>query len=420
MKATTQNVTRMSRISLRTLVATLIPQFAFGLSYAWIALSPHAQQEGWSPVVVSAIFALTPLSSAITLLVGSRLPARFPLRRLCWIGVSLLVVGLAVAFLFPNQFTFLVFFAMLALGVGYGITLIASLAAIAHMFPRHVGAAGGMLTASYTFAAIAEVPVIGLLIPGHAWIDALRIAGTIVTVLAVIALTFMPAFPPSREQTMGGLVPLALLRKPRLASTLLLVISVAPLGTYATSQVGIYAQDLGLAAAVITAAVVLVAVGNTLGRLIGGMASDSFGINPVLLVIVILDVLAGVALWRTSNAPVLLVASGVVGLACGGLIGTVPPLAKETAPGAFNTASGLLFAGFALGGFIGPLVGAGLGGGAIAWLALGGLTTVGLLIVALHVVKSLRREPGVASGKKATDDHLKSTSKQTSKGGNRI
>lgn len=391
MIAKTENAVHTSTTALRTLIATLIPQFAFGLSYTWIALSPHAQQEGWSPVVVGAIFALTPLSSAITLLVGSRLPTRFPLWRLCWMGVSLLVAGLAVAFLFPNEFTFLVFFAMLALGVGYSITLIASLAAIAQVFPRRIGTTEGILTAAYTFAAIAEVPVIGVLIPGHAWIDALRIAGTILTVLAIMALTFMPALPPSREQTTGSLVPLAVLRQPRLATTLLLVVSVAPLGTYATSQVGIYAQHLGLAAAIVTAAVVLVAVGNTLGRLVGGMASDSFGVNPVLFVVVMLDVIAGVALWRTSTVPVLLVASGVVGLACGGLIGTVPPLAKDAAPGAFNTASGLLFAGFALGGFIGPIVGAGLGGGVTAWLVLGALTLVGLVIIVLYLLQSARR-----------------------------
>ena len=183
MKVKIENPVRTTSIALRALIATLVPQFAFGLSYTWIALSPHAQQEGWSPVVVGAIFALTPLSSAITLLVGSRLPTILPLRRLCWVGVSLLVAGLAVAFLFPNEFTFLVFFAMLALGVGYGITLLASLAAIAQVFPGRIGTAEGMLTAAYSFAAIAEVPVIGLLIPGHAWIDALRIAGTIVTVL---------------------------------------------------------------------------------------------------------------------------------------------------------------------------------------------------------------------------------------------
>jgi len=390
-KVKIENPVRTTSIALRALIATLIPQFAFGLSYTWIALSPHAQQEGWSPVVVGAIFALTPLSSAITLLVGSRLPTILPLRRLCWVGVSLLVAGLAVAFLFPNEFTFLVFFAMLALGVGYGITLLASLAAIAQVFPGRIGTAEGMLTAAYSFAAIAEVPVIGLLIPGHAWIDALRIAGTIVTVLAVIALTFMPSLPPSHEDAPGEMVPLHLLKRPRLGTTVLLVVSVAPLGTYATSQVGIYAQHLGLTAVIATAAVVVVALGNTLGRLIGGMASDYFGVNRVLLVIVLMDVLAGVTLWRASIAPVLLVASSVVGLACGGLIGVVPPLAKDAAPRTFNTASSLLFAGFALGGFLGPLIGSGLGGGATAWLVLGVLTLIGLVIIVLHLAQSNRQ-----------------------------
>lgn len=399
MKATTKNTVRPARRSLRTLIATLIPQFAFGLSYAWIGLSPHVQQQDhWSSLMVSAIFALTPLSAAFTLLIGGRLTTRFPPRRLCWVGVSLLVFGLAVAFLWPNQFTFVVFYAMLALGVGYGITLTASLAALAQVFPRHVGTAGGLLTAAYTLAAIAEVPVIDSLIAGHAWINALRVVGSIVAGLAVVALAVMPhvSVPREREAEGQGFLPRHLLKRPRLVTVFLMVVSVAPLGTYATSQVGIYAQNLGLLAAIAAAAVVIVAIGNTVGRLAGGIASDHLGVNRVLLVVVLMDAIAGVALWRASTGAVLLVASAIIGLACGGLIGTVPRLASDAAPGAFNTASGLLFAGFSLGGFIGPIVGAGLGGGTVAWLALGGLTAIGLGIVGLHLTQAIRQVPNNA------------------------
>lgn len=399
MKAKTANSFHMTRTALRVLIATLIPQFAFGLSYAWIGLSPHVQrQDHWSSLVISAIFALTPLSAALTLLVSGRLATMFPPRRLCWVGVSLLVIGLAVAFLFPNQFTFTVFYAMLALGVGYGITLTASLAALAQVFPRRVGTAGGLLTAAYTLAAIAEVPAVGSLIVGHSWIDALRIVGGLVAGLAVLALACMPHVPVSHESSLEskGILPLRLFKKPRLVMVLLTVVSVAPLGTYATSQVGIYAQNLGLIAAIATAAVVVVAIGNTIGRLAGGIASDQFGVNRVLLVIVLMDVVAGVTLWRTSTGAVLLAASAVVGLACGGLIGTVPRLASDAAPGAFNTTSGLLFAGFSLGGFIGPIVGAGLGGGVVAWLALGGLTAIGLIIVVVHLVQATRRAQSIS------------------------
>jgi MFS transporter, OFA family, oxalate/formate antiporter len=378
-------------IAVRVVIATFFPQFAFGLSYVWIGLAPHVRQEnGWSSLIIGVIFALTPLSSALTLLVSGRLATMFPPRRLCWLGMGLLIAGLAVAFVLPNEFTFLVFYALLALGVGYGIILPASLAAIAQVFPKHLGTAGGALTAAYALAAIAEVPVISLLISGHSWIDALRIVGIIVTTLAVIALLFMPPLPKSREQNMEGILPLHLLKQPHLLTSVLLVVSVAPLGTYATSQVGIYAQDLGLIAAISTAAVIFVALGNTIGRLVGGIASDYLGVNRVLFVIVILDVVAAVLLWRTSSAGILVAASGVVGLACGGLIGTVPRLATDAAPGAFNSATGLLFAGFSLGGFIGPVIGSALGGRTVAWLVLGGITVFGLIIIVLHMVDATR------------------------------
>ena len=377
--------------ALRVAVAVLLPQMAFGLSYAWIGLAPHVQLENrWSSFVIGAIYALTPLSAAVTLLFSGRLTAVFPPRRLCWMGVGVFITGLAVALAFPSEFTFLVFYAVLALGVGYGMTLAASLVAVAQVFPKYVGTAGGILTAAYALSAVAEVPVVNSLIVGHSWIDSLRIVGGVVAVITVLALSLMPALPKLQQRSSDGIVPLHLLKHPRLATAVLTTLLIAPLGTYATSQVGIYAQDLRLVAALATAAVMAVAIGNTVGRLVGGIASDHFGANYVLFAIVVVDSVAGILLWRASTGPILLVASTLVGLACGGLVGVIPRLAIDSVPDAFSAASGLLFAGFSLGGFIGPVLGTSLGGGALAWFVLGLFTMSGLVSLILHMRRAAR------------------------------
>lgn len=376
---------------IRVIIATVIPQFAFGLSFAWIGVAPSAiGQSHWSPVVIEAIYALTPLSSAFTFLCSGRLVTRISLRRLCWLGVGLLGTGLAVAFSIPNEFTFIVFYAMLALGVGYGVSLAASLAAVAQLFPRRIGTVGGLLSAAYGLAAIVEVPIIAGLTASSSWLDALRIIGTSVTVLAVIALTFMSAFPPSPERSPSGIIPVRLLKYPRVITAVLLMIVAVPLGSYALSQVGIYAQDLRLAAVTGTATVIIAAIANTAGRFTSGLLSDHIGANRVILLIVLLDATGGIALWRTPQAAVLLIGAGAVGFACGGLGGTVPRLATDAQPDAFNTISGLLFAAYALGGFIGPLLGSMLGGGALAWLVLSGITMLSLIVTALRMVEVSR------------------------------
>ena len=381
---------------MRVLIATLVPQFAFGLSYAWIGLAPHVEQQShWSAFAVGAIFTLPLLSSALTLLFSEYLTAFIAPRRLCWLGVGLFWVGLAVAFVWPDEVVFVIFYAILALGVGYGMTFAAALAAISQVFPRRVASVSGIITAAYALSALVEVPVVNALIVGHAWPDALRIAGASVAVLAGIAVALMPPLPVAQQQTSVGRHTLLLLRRPRFGTAVLITVLVAPLGTYATSEVGIYAQSLHLLAALATAAVVVVAAGTVLGRLFGGVLSDHFGADRVLLVVVALDALAGIALWRATDAPVFLAATVVIGLTCGGLVGAVPRMALDNAPGAFSTAAGLLFAGFSLGGFIGPLIATALGGRMGAWLVLALLTTAGFATLLLHLTLFARpaRQP---------------------------
>jgi MFS family permease len=380
-----------ARTAVRALIATLLPQFAFGLSYAWISLAPYVEQQSrWSPVITGAIYALPLLSAAVTLLFSDALTSHIAPRSLCWLGMSVFVLGLAVALVWPSEASFVIFYATLALGVGYAMNFAGNLVVVARIFPRRMGAVSGMLTATYALSAIAIVPIINALISSHAWLDALRIVGVSVTGLSIVALLFLPSLPlappPSEKKSV-----FQLLRNPRLSAVVLVAVLVAPLGTYATSEVGVYAKSLHLLPALAASAIVIVAAGTVLGRLCGGIFSDHFGADRVLLAVVALDAAAGIALWRATTAPLLLLAATVMGLTCGGLIGAVPRLAMDNEPCYYSAATGLLFASFSLGGFLGPNIGGALGGTSAAWLVLAGLAASGFVVLILHYLWIARR-----------------------------
>jgi MFS transporter, OFA family, oxalate/formate antiporter len=341
--------------------------------------------------VINAIYALTPLSSALTLLASGWLTRISSPTILCKVGVGLFALGLGVALVWPSPLTFLVFFAILALGVGFGVNLAGALVLIAQTFPRRIGTVGGMLTASYAVSAVIEVPLISRLIVGHTWLPALSIVGVIVTIIALIAVLLLPKSTPTvkREAAKGS--PLTVFRRaPLLLPALLVTILVSPLGTYATSQIGIYAQNVGLGLAMATIAVVSTAVGNTIGRLVSGVLSDLVGAYRVLFLTVVIDAVAGTVLWRATDAPLLVLASTMVGLTCGGLIGSIPRLAHEAVPTPTDLSAtvGVLFAGISFGDFLGTLIGSGLGGRTLAWLVLGLLALLGLVIIAGHALFS--------------------------------
>jgi OFA family oxalate/formate antiporter-like MFS transporter len=321
MRTTSSNAVDTASTAVRVLIATLTPQLAFGLSYAWISLAPYVEQQScWSPVITGAIYALPLLSAAVTLLFSDFLTARIAPRRLCWLGMGVFVLGLAVALVWPNEAGFVIFYATLVLGVGYGMNFAGDLVVVAHFFPCRMGSVSGMLTAVYAFSAVAIVPAINALITGRVWFDALSIVGVSVTGLSLVAFMFMPSLPLAQPRSDERKSVFQLLRNPCLST----IVLVAPLGTYAISQVGAYAQSLHLLPVLAATAVVIIASGTILGRLGGGIFSDHFGADQVLLVVVSLDAVAGILLWRAETAPLLLLAATVMGLTCGGLIGTVP------------------------------------------------------------------------------------------------
>jgi MFS family permease len=390
MRIASSNIVTEARTAVRVLIAILLPQLAFGLSYAWISLTPYVEQQShWSPLITGAIYALPLLSAAVTLLWSAVLTARIAPRSLCWLGMGVFFLGLAVVLVWPSEASFIIFYATIALGVGYGMNFSGDLVVVARIFPRHIGAVSGMLTAAYALSAIAIVPATSALISGHTWLDALRIVGVSVTLPALVALLFLPSLPlpppPAEKKSV-----FKLLRNPRLSAVVLVAVLVAPLGTYATSEVGVYTQSLHLLPALAASAVVMVACGTVVGRLCGGILSDHFGADRVLLAVVALDAVAGIVLWRAETPALLLLAATVMGMTCGGLIGAVPRLAMDNEPCYYSAATGMLFASFSLGGFLGPNIGGALGTTA-AWLVLAGLAVSGFVVLIIHYTWIARR-----------------------------
>src|SRR5690348_5274732 len=196
MRTTSSNTVHEAEAATRVLIATLLPQSAFGLSYAWISLAPHVEQQShWSSVIIGAVYTLPLLSAAVTLLCSSVLTARIPPRSLCWSGMTVFVFGLSVAFVWPSAANFVIFYATLALGVGYALNFAGNLVIVARIFPHRVGAVSGMMTAAYALSAVAIVPAINALVSGYGWLDALRIVGVSMSGLSIAALLFLPSLP---------------------------------------------------------------------------------------------------------------------------------------------------------------------------------------------------------------------------------
>ena len=354
---------------------------------------PYVRGElRWSAVLAGAVFSATPLGYGLGALLGGRLAERLPLRRLCAIAVALLAAGMAVALSLPSGFTFVVFYGWLALGVGGGIALTGSVAAVVRLFPGRAGTAGGAITAAYAAAAVVEAPVLAWLGPTLGWLGALRLLAALLVGLALLALALMPASAPSPAlaghppQEEGGLVlpgQLSLLRRRRIWTGGVLILLAALLGAYAAVNVTGAARAGHLAAWVGATAVVFFSLGNAAGRLVGGAVADRLGADRVAMAVLVCDLAAATVFALGFPTVPFLGAAFAAGMGLGGAAGLPARMAADGAPDATSSAYGLLFAGFAAGALLGPLLGAAAGGGAVSWLMVGLPAALGFVVVVL-------------------------------------
>jgi MFS transporter, OFA family, oxalate/formate antiporter len=372
----------------RVLLAALPLQFAFGLVYSWGALAPYVQRDlHWPALLVGAVWSATPIGYGTGIVIGGRLADRVPPRRLCWTGLGLLAVGGGIALALPSGPTFVLLYSVLGLGFGGGLALAGSIAAGRYAMPDRVGTVSGLVTGAYALAAPLQVPIVSVLAGSIGWLPTLRWTVIATVGVAALALTAMPAVPRPRQAEEDGRArptPLALLRRPRLYTGILLELTATPLGAYAFVSAAGYSRSLLLGVAVATAAITAVAVGNAVGRVGAGAASDRSGLNRVMLVALLVDLVAAVLLFLHPGVAGLVLACLLAGVGFGAPAGVIGRLAEDAAPDAPNSAFGLIFAGFAAGAGSGSLLGSAVGGSA-AWLTVGAAALAGLAVVFIRL-----------------------------------
>jgi MFS family permease len=184
--------------------------------------------------------------------------------------------------------------------------------------------------------------------------------------------------------------------RPEVWTGQLILIAAAPLGAFTFVGLGSYAGERHVGLWLATMALTAAATANGAARLAVGTASDRWGVGRALLLILAADLVAAAILWAAPGAAGLLfLAATCAGLAMGGAAGVVSRLAADAAPDAPNSAFGLLFAAYAVGVSIGPLLGSAAGSGQTAWLVVGGLALPGLVLLSLrsrlHHPQAVRR-----------------------------
>lgn len=350
------------------LIASTIINFCITIIYAWSVFSgPLMDLFGWSAAATALTYTIANAVSPVPMIAGGKILNVFGPRKtvICsafLFGGGLFLSGFAksVGWLYVTYGVFC--------GVGMAVIYICTISNTIRFFPDKKGFASGILTAGAGMSSIVAAPVAQALIETKDVLFTFKTFGLVYFVIIVICALFLKKAPESEADRnrnanlhpTGEYTTLEMLKSPVFYLLIVIYALGACGGLMVISQTSNMAQEMILvspkAAAV---AVSLVALGNTVGRILWGTISDKFGRYNVLPVIFILMAVFLFIFSGSSEGQWLRFVSALImiGIAFGGLLSIFPAITTEIW-GSVNSGSnyGLMFCGYALGSFIGPRI----------------------------------------------------------------
>lgn len=255
----------------------------------------------------------------------------------------------------------------LGLGLVYGCTINNTM----KFFPDRRGLVGGLTTAAYGISSVLVPPVASLLIAKTGVSSALQIFGVLFGVVIVtggfLSMRCPPGFVPDgwtppAGRAAGGVERnwRAMLASSEFPPMIVLLMCGAIAAMMVIAHVFTIARDqMAWSAAEASAAVSIIALANTFGRIFAGSLSDRLGRLPALSLGLFLS-LTGLAALATAGpeAGALFYAGLVaVGLSFGSFMGVFPGYTAEVFGSRHNSVNfGIMFAGFSAAGIAGPLL----------------------------------------------------------------
>lgn len=348
-------------------VVLLTPfQFMFGLVYAWGAMAPtiHAA-TGWSASLLDLIFSLTPLALFPSVLAGGCLVSRFAPGRILGCALGCFVAGGLLAVVSASPVCFALGYAIVALGLGGGLSTSASIAVIHRLAPHQQGRLSGALLAIYGLSASISGPLFLGLAHHATWRIALAVVMASYGVVAGLCLTALRSRPalrrPSNDQVsrMRSRVPWK-----TAACNIALLTTTVPFGSAVFAAIGRIATQHGHAVGLGVAGAAIMSAANGVGRFAGGVLADISSVRFTWCVV--LGVAACAYISNIVDArfgvPILFLAfAALTGLSFGALAGNLPALAAQTSPSDPAFIFSIYFGTFALASFGGPFLSAEVG-----------------------------------------------------------
>ena len=379
-------------------LGTVIVQMGLGTIYTWSLFNqPLVSKYGWSLNAVAITFSITSLSLAFSTLFASKLQEKWGLRKLIMIAGLALGLGL----IFSSQASSLILLYVLAgVVVGYadGTAYITSLSNLIKWFPERKGLIAGISVSAYGSGSLIFKYVNAQLIESVGVSQAFIYWGLIVTAMIVIGACLIHQAADQgaeKKKKTEEYTTKEMLGTKQVYLLFIMLFTSCMSGLYLIGMVkDIGVQLVGLSAATAANAVAMVAIFNTLGRIILGPLSDKIGrLKIVTGTFVVMASSVLVLSFVDLNYGIYFVCVASVAFCFGGNITIFPAIVGDFF-GMKNHSKnyGIVYQGFGFGALAGSFIGALLGGFKPTFMVIGVLCVVSFIIAILIQAPKQKKE----------------------------
>ena len=379
-------------------LGTVIVQMGLGTIYTWSLFNqPLVSKYGWSLNAVAITFSITSLSLAFSTLFASKLQEKWGLRKLIMIAGLALGLGLILS---SQASSLLLLYVLAGVVVGYadGTAYITSLSNLIKWFPERKGLIAGISVSAYGSGSLIFKYVNAQLIESVGVSQAFIYWSLIVTAMIVLGACLIHQAADQgavQETKTHEYTTKEMLGTKQVYLLFIMLFTSCMSGLYLIGMVkDIGVQLVGLSAATAANAVAMVAIFNTLGRIILGPLSDKIGrLKIVTGTFVVMASSVLVLSFVDLNYGIYFVCVASVAFCFGGNITIFPAIVGDFF-GMKNHSKnyGIVYQGFGFGALAGSFIGALLGGFKPTFMVIGVLCVVSFIIAILIQAPKQKKE----------------------------
>ncbi|MPY21545.1 OFA family MFS transporter [Shewanella sp. YLB-07] len=353
---------------LKILLIGLLINLSIGILYVWGVFSePLAEVLNVAPENIDGPYQTSVFTFAVCLLVAGVWQDKVGPKKVTMLGISLVGLGLIASgyatTLAELQFTF---GCMVGAGMGFAYACIGP--STMKWWPKNKkGLVSGLTAGGFAMAAVYLAPLSTSLIEHYGILDTFKILG--VGLLFMVPIASMLVDPPIDYVTdkpednalkLGSDINISwhkMLKTPQFYQLWLMFMVSSSAGIMLIGSVGRISKSIGLTSEQIAFSIILLAIFNTSGRVIGGLIFDRIGRVHTLALIFMLQA-ANMVFFTTITTPIpLMVGISIGAMSYGALFGVFPPItADDYGLKTYGTNFGILYSAWGVSGFFGGIL----------------------------------------------------------------